>query len=153
MTPDPAFDTDREIRHVRVLPASPERVYEAIIDPAQLARWWGPAGFRNTFHEFEPCPGGIWKYTMHGPDCMAYPNEAEFLLLERPARVVLQHLRPMHRFRLELCLNPQAKGTELVWTMSFEAAKDLTGIRDFLHAANEQNLDRLEAHLQGRAAI
>jgi len=41
--------SDRELQTSRVLNASRERVFEAISDPAQLAQWWGPKGFTNTF--------------------------------------------------------------------------------------------------------
>ncbi len=146
-TPVPAPDPEREVVHIRRLDAAPERVYDAVIDPLQLAAWWGPAGFRNTFHDFDPRPGGRWRYTMHAPDGMAYPNETEFVELERPRRILLRHLRPRHRFELELRLTPLPTGTELVWTMRFESAKDLAGIREFIRAANEQNLDRLAALL------
>ena len=37
----------RTLHTARTLPASPERVWQALTDPAQLARWWGPAGFAN----------------------------------------------------------------------------------------------------------
>jgi uncharacterized protein YndB with AHSA1/START domain len=38
-------------RHLRVLNAPPEAVFGAFEDPALLARWWGPEGFRNTFEQ------------------------------------------------------------------------------------------------------
>jgi len=43
-------------RTSRDIPASPEQVFAAIADPERLARWWGPAGFSNTFGvcEFKP---------------------------------------------------------------------------------------------------
>ena len=30
-----------ELRYERLIAASPERVFEALTDPAQLAEWWG----------------------------------------------------------------------------------------------------------------
>ena len=42
----------------RVLPFSSAEVFGAIEDPAQLAQWWGPDGFKNTVHRFNFVPGG-----------------------------------------------------------------------------------------------
>ena len=48
------------LRTERVLSASPRRVFTAFERPDLLARWWGPAGFTNTFETFELAPGGRW---------------------------------------------------------------------------------------------
>ena len=42
-----------ELETSRILHASRERVFGAISDPKQLALWWGPNGFTNTFEEFD----------------------------------------------------------------------------------------------------
>jgi hypothetical protein len=52
------FKTSREI------PATVEQVFAAISDSERLARWWGPAGFTNTFNVCEiflvlPCFEGF----------------------------------------------------------------------------------------------
>jgi uncharacterized protein YndB with AHSA1/START domain len=44
--------SDREFANSRVFDAPPERVFKAWTDPTQLAHWWGPKGFTNTFEEF-----------------------------------------------------------------------------------------------------
>jgi uncharacterized protein YndB with AHSA1/START domain len=41
-----------------------------------LSRWWGPAGFTNTFEVCEFKKGGRWSFVMHGPDGRNYPNES-----------------------------------------------------------------------------
>ncbi len=46
-----------DIVSTRVIDARPDRVYQAFVVPDRLARWWGPEGFTNTFHEFDPRPG------------------------------------------------------------------------------------------------
>ncbi len=50
------FQTSREI------PAPIDEVFAAIATPARLARWWGPAGFTNTFHVCEVKKGGRWSF-------------------------------------------------------------------------------------------
>src|SRR5687767_8169845 len=49
-TPEASFTTSR------VLPFPPEVVFEAFARADLLARWWGPAGFSNTFEVFEFAP-------------------------------------------------------------------------------------------------
>src|SRR6185369_4961866 len=72
--PIPDSLPDREIITARVVNAPRELVWQAWTDPKHLAAWFGPHGFRNTFHEFAPKPGGHWRFVMHGPDGTDYKN-------------------------------------------------------------------------------
>lgn len=149
-TTPPAHDaSSREVATARVLPAPRERVWEAFADPAQLARWWGPAGFRNEFREFDLRPGGRWRFEMLGPDGARYPQDKEFLEVERPARVALRHHQAGHDFTLTLTFDEAQGGTRVTWRMRFASAEDHAASREAVAAGNEQNLDRLAAHLEG----
>ncbi|MFO0581828.1 MAG: SRPBCC domain-containing protein [Anaeromyxobacter sp.] len=141
----PPHEPDRSATTGRRLAAPPARVLAAFTDPARLARWWGPAGFTNTFEVCEPRPGGAWRYTMHGPDGKHYPNEARFVVVA-PDEVVVEHLNAP-RFVLTLALAPEAGGTRLTWTQTFETAALRDQLLAFVGPANEQNLDRLEAEI------
>ena len=141
-------NSSSKFHNTRVFAASRQQVWKAFADPAQLAQWWGPAGFTNTFHEFSFEPGVLWKYTMHAPDGTGYYNESEFLELVPHERIVLRHWRPMHQFDLTMMLAEEAGGTRLTWTMVFEKEEEAERVRAFVPAANEQNLDRLEALLK-----
>ena len=145
---DPA--AAREIVNTRVLDASSESVFAAFSDPAQLALWWGPAGFTNTIHHFDFRPGGAWRYVMHGPNGVDYANESEFIEIARPHRVVLQHLKPMHSFRLAMSFSGEGTGTRVTWRMQFDSDSEYDRVKDFIPPANEQNLDRLAAHLSAK---
>lgn len=129
--------------HVRFLKAPREAVLRAWTDPATLARWWGPKGFRNTNHVCEPRAGGKWDYTMHAPDGTDYLNKSVFVEIS-PERIVIDHLEPMHRFLLTATLTEKDGGTELTFRQEFETAEELARIAVFVKPANEQNLDRLE---------
>ena len=48
-------------RSHRVLPYQPQSVFEAFTRPELLARWWGPAGFTNTFEVFESGPEAVGR--------------------------------------------------------------------------------------------
>ena len=84
--------SDREIVTTRVFDAPRERVFKAWTDPDHLARWWGPQGFTNTFHEFDLRPGGVWRFVMHGPDGADYQNKSVFVEITKPERIVFDHV-------------------------------------------------------------
>jgi len=140
--------TDREIVSARVLDAPRQVVYRAFTDPSLLARWWGAAGFTNTFHEFDPRPGGAWRVVMHGPDGTDYRNESQFVDVVAPERIAFDHLRPMHRFRMTMTFDDEAGRTRLTWRMLFESPEEVDRVRGVITRANEENFDRLEAVLE-----
>src|SRR5690606_11814904 len=65
---------DREIVVSRVIDARREVVFEAFTDVRHLSRWWGPEGFTTTTRQFEFRVGGVWAFTMRGPDGTEYPE-------------------------------------------------------------------------------
>lgn len=82
---------DREIVITRVIDAPRERVWQAWTTPEELKQWWGPEGFTNTFHEIDMHEGGVWRFTMHGPDGVEYPNRIIFTEIDEPKRLVYTH--------------------------------------------------------------
>ncbi|MGC0152581.1 SRPBCC domain-containing protein [Chromobacterium vaccinii] len=133
-----AFTTSREI------PATVEQVFAAISDPTRLARWWGPAGFSNTFDVCEFRTGGRWAFTMHGPDGKHYPNENVFAEIAAPAKVVVQHVS-QPKFHLTISLAATPAGTRVSWLQQFESDELAERMAAIVIPANEQNLERLEA--------
>lgn len=131
-------------RHSIDLPASTAVVFNAFQDPAQLAKWWGPDGFTNSFEVFEFRPGGMWIFRMHGPDGTDYPNESEFLEIVPNSLVRLRHtVQPI--FEATISLEATESGTQVTWVSVFENEEFAEKLRDFLESANEQNLQRLAA--------
>lgn len=136
-----------EIVTTRLMPWPREQVWAALGDPVRLAAWWGPAGFTNTFHAFDFRSGGEWKFTMHGPDGAAYAMDHRFSEIVAPERIVVRHLQPGHDFTLTVTLTDRSGHTELTWRMVFDDPAEASRVRPFVVPANEQNLDRLAAHL------
>jgi uncharacterized protein YndB with AHSA1/START domain len=130
------FNTSREI------PASIEQVFAAISTPVRLSRWWGPAGFTNTFNVCDFKIGGRWSFIMHGPDGQNYPNENVFTEIEPPSKVVVQHLSEPH-FHLTITLASSATGTVVSWSQVLESAEFAKRVEHIIVPSNEQNLDRL----------
>ena len=142
--------SDHTIVSTRLFDAPRERVFDAFSDPERLKRWWGPSGFTNTFHEFDLRPGGAWRFVMHGPDGTDFPTEKRFVEFAPPARVAFDHLQRTHRFRMLMTFDEEAGRTRLTWRMVFESADETAPVREFIVRANEQNFDRLAAHLAAR---
>jgi len=141
----------RTITSSRLFAAGRERVFRAFSDPAQLAVWWGPKGFTNTIHTFDLKQGGDWRYVMHGPNGADYRNEAKFLEVVGPERIVLEHVQPFHHFVMTMDFAEQAGRTELTWHMLFDSAAEVIAMREFIAQANEENFDRLGVHLAAAA--
>ena len=149
--PTSDHEADREIVSARVFAAPREAVFAAFADPGRLARWWGPGGFTNTIHEFDLRPGGRWRFTMHGPDGADYPNEKEFTAVEPPQRIAFRHVQTAHSFQMTMIFAEESGGTRLTWRMVFDSAADCVPVKSFIATANEQNFDRLAAHLAVRS--
>lgn len=142
MTSPAPFVNSRVFRH------PPDAVFAAHQDPARLARWWGPAGFRNTFQRFDFHPGGTWVFTMHGPDGVDYENTWTFLEIEPGRKIVARHDVPPY-FTLTQTLEPVPEGTKLTWVAQFMSAETAAAVREVVVRSNEENFDRLEEELGG----
>ncbi|HSH80500.1 MAG TPA: SRPBCC family protein [Herpetosiphonaceae bacterium] len=140
-----------EIVSSRVFDSPCEVVFRAFTDPDVLARWWGPEGFSNTFHAFDPRPGGAWRLVMRGPDGTDYEITKEFIDIVVPERIVLRHVEPMHGFRMTMTFADESGKTGLTWRMVFDAVEDAERAREAIVEANEQNFDRLQAQLAMQA--
>jgi uncharacterized protein YndB with AHSA1/START domain len=140
--------SDRDVVTCRTVPAPRERVFGAWTDPEQLARWWGPKGFDNTFHRYELRPEGMWEFTMHGPNDMHFNNTCIFKCIDAPAYLEFDHLKEMHFYKAMVNFTEVDGGTRIDWIMRFDTAKELAPIREFIAKANEENLDKLQAVLR-----
>jgi len=145
----PVPDPNATLSNERVISASPRAIFGAFEDPGCLARWWGPAGFTNTFEQFEFRPGGTWRFVMHAPNGANYPNESVFRAIEPDSRIVIEHVVEP-RFRLTVTLTARGGETHLAWDQEFESPEMAERMRPLCETANEQNLDRLQAVLAGK---
>ncbi len=69
--------------------APPERVFQAITDPKQTARWWGQQGmYRITEGTSDLRPGGKWSSVGMGADGTSFRVEGEYLEVEPPHLLV-----------------------------------------------------------------
>ena len=70
-----------------MLDAPLERVFRALVDPDELARWWGPAGFTSPSVDFEPGVGRGYRIEMQPPDGEAFYLRGVFREVDPPRRL------------------------------------------------------------------
>ncbi|MFZ3499546.1 SRPBCC family protein [Streptomyces sp. 5.8] len=70
---------------VRTFPSAPGIVFQALTEPAELAKWWGPDGFTIPQVESDLRPGGAYRIEMQPPDGASFFLVGEFLEVDPPA--------------------------------------------------------------------
>ena len=88
-----------------------------------LHEWFGPAGFTTTTQEFAFAPGGVWRFTMHGPNGTDYPNRIVFRTIEPKTRIVYANSwdlpdAPLD-FTVVVTFAAEGDGTRLILHMTF----------------------------------
>ncbi|MGF9691786.1 SRPBCC domain-containing protein [Rhizobium sp. 0TCS1.26] len=141
-----------EIVSSRVFAFHRDELFSAFSDPARLAEWWGPDGFTNVIHDFEFRPGGNWRVTMTASNGTDFLNHSTFGAIVEPEHVTYTHHGPVHEFDMDMRFEAVSDHiSRLTWRMMMEASEETAALAKFIALANEQNFDRLEAHLQTRA--
>ena len=139
---------DCQIVSSRIVNAPVETVFKAWTDPQHLERWWGPAGFTNTFKEFDLRPGGKWSFIMHGPDKGNYANECVFISINKPNLIAWYRVsKPLFKVVASF-ESVEPVRTKVIFKMLFDSAEECNKLKGFAPEKNEENLDRLEAEFQ-----
>ncbi len=60
----------------RVIAASPDRVYAALVDPDALATWLPPNGMTGRFERFDARPGGSYRLVLTYEDASLSPGKS-----------------------------------------------------------------------------
>ncbi|GGG66652.1 hypothetical protein GCM10011374_33530 [Kocuria dechangensis] len=60
----------------QVVPAPPDRVYAALVDPDALTAWLPPEGMTGRIERFDPRPGGSYRMVLTYTDASAAPGKA-----------------------------------------------------------------------------
>jgi len=140
-----------EIRISRVYDAPVQAVWDAWTDPKQVAQWWGPRGFSITTHSKDLRPGGVWHYTMHGPDGVDYPNKTLYLEVEPGRRLVYDHGGYDERaplFRVTVVFSEVGGKTKMEMTMTLPTPEAAEQTRAFVKkAGGNATWDRLAEYL------
>ena len=145
---------DREVVFTRVVDAPRDQVWKIWTEVRHLHRWWGPAGFTTTTHEFAFVPGGVWRSVMHGPDGTDYPTRIVFREIEPPSRIVYENGwdfagAPLD-FTVVVSFVPDGAKTRFSLHMTFRDAEALrTAVEQYgvMHGGT-QTLDRLADYVR-----
>ena len=109
---------DREIVIARVVDADRETAFQAWTDPAQIAQWFGPDGFRIETHEADIRPGGVWRFDMVAPDGKKFSSRMDFLKVESPSLIEVTYGSDAdddpERFRMLVTFDAQENGKTLI---------------------------------------
>lgn len=146
--------SDREIVTTRLFDAPRELVFSAWSDARHISNWWGPEGFRTTTYEMDVRPGGVWRFTMHGPDGIDYPNKIVYREVVPPERLVYNHageedFEHIH-FHAVVLFEEEAGRTRVTLKTVFESAEQCRFVIEN-HGAVEgakQTLERFERQLE-----
>lgn len=136
----------------RIYNASVKQVWNAWVDPKQVAQWWGPRGFTLTTKRKDVRTGGDWLYTMHGPDGVDWPNHTKFLEVDPYKRLVYDHggfedKPPM--FRVTVLFTELKGKTKMEMTMTLPTPEAATETRKFIKkAGGDSTWDRLAEFLE-----
>lgn len=69
--------------------APPERVFQALTDPKQMAQWWGEKGlYRVTVNEADLRIGGRWSSSGVAADGKPFSVDGEYIEIDRPHLLV-----------------------------------------------------------------
>jgi uncharacterized protein YndB with AHSA1/START domain len=146
-----AKNKSNEINIVRTYDAPVKVVWDAWTDPKKAAKWWGPRGFTITTHSKELKVGGIWHYTMHGPDGTDYPNKTLYHEVEKYSRLVYDHggndeQAPL--FRVTVTFEELGGKTKMDMTMTLPTPEAAEETRKFIKkAGGNATWDRLAEYL------
>lgn len=151
----PRDTADREITLSRIFSAPRELVFDAWTDGKHIDQWWGPRGFTNTTHAMDVRPGGVWRFIMHGPDGVDYPNHIAYHEVVRPERLVFDHgsgESDPRAFQVTVTFADVAGRTEMTMRMLFPTVEDCERTRGFgAVELGHQTLDCFGEHLAERS--
>ncbi|MEU4496360.1 SRPBCC domain-containing protein [Streptomyces sp. NPDC023998] len=103
-----ANDGGLRLHMERVLRAPRSVIFQALTEPEELAKWWGPDGFSIPSVESDLRPGGAYRIAMQPPEGDLFYLVGEFLEVEPPQRL-------SYTFRWE---DPDPEDRETVVTLS-----------------------------------
>jgi uncharacterized protein YndB with AHSA1/START domain len=145
---------DRSIVLTRMIEAPREQVFELWTSAEHLANWWGPNGFTLTTHEADIRPGGVWRFTMHGPDGVDYPNVLHYDEVRTPELITFDHgddVGEHPSFRGTITFDGYQGMTILTMRTVFRTADELQRQVEKVGAieGGNQTLDRLVGYAGG----
>jgi uncharacterized protein YndB with AHSA1/START domain len=103
----------------KIIQATPERLFEAWTEPAQLKKWWGPEGVTCVDAQVDLRVGGRYRIANQFPDGRVLWIAGEFEVIDPPHRLIytwrLEGISGASE-RVTVHFAPQGAATEVVVT-------------------------------------
>ena len=152
---NPSSTAAREIVTTRLIDAPRELVFEAWTDPQHVAHWFGPDGFVTTTISMDVRPGGVWRFTMRGPDGKDWPNVVTYEEVVRPERLVYLHgdEKEPDMFHNTVTFDDEGGQTNLTMRAVFKtaAAREFVVRERGAVEGGQQTIARLERYVRSMA--
>ena len=143
-------DADRTLKIERVIRAPVEEVFDAFVEPEQLASWWGPEGVTIPDYTMDVRPGGKWRTVMQLPDGKKPEVSGEYRTIEKNKRLVFTWAWKQedgtrgHETEITVTFERTGNNTKLTLVQSVFAD---AGSRDGHAKGWESTFDALEKYL------
>jgi len=121
---------DAVLRLERLIPAPPDKVFDAWTEPDLLAKWWGPDGYDVPAQDLDVRPGGRWWTTMRSPEGGRHTVRGVYRTIDRPRRLVFTWAWDQddgtrgHETEVTVTFEPAPGGTRLVLLQQAFAEKE-----------------------------
>jgi uncharacterized protein YndB with AHSA1/START domain len=125
------------LRMARVIPAPRPAVWQAMTNPDEIAKWWGPKGFKVPSVDFEPGIGRNFRIAMQPPGGDVFHLLGEFREVDSPFRLCYTFVWDP----------PDPDDRETVVTLSLHDSGEQTEVQ--LLQGEFTNQDRLDLHDNG----
>jgi uncharacterized protein YndB with AHSA1/START domain len=130
----------------RVIPASPEDLFELWTDPTEMVKWWAPEGYDCSVDCLELTPAGRWRILMWKPGSDRVALGGVYRVIDPPERLSFTWAwedsegAPGHETEVSVSFHAVPGGTRLVLT---QQTFDSTQTRDRHRLGWSAAFDRL----------
>lgn len=143
---------NRSITLTRLVTAPVERVWAAFTNADEVVAWWGPNGYTNITLERDFRVGGVWRFTMHGPDGTNYGNRHAYTEIVENQRIAYVHGSDIdndpNAFFASITLAQEGEKTRVTLHMTLASAEQKAFVEGFgAVELGYQTLAKLAAHI------
>jgi len=154
MSAKASSSADREIIITRIINAPANVVFDAWVNSKHADKWMGPTGYTTVTQSMDVRPGGMWRFTMSGPQGV-FPSRVTYLEVVKPSRLVYLHGADQDNdpdaFHVTVTFEDLGDKTHITLHSVFPTAEARDKVVKEFHAiqGGYQTLERLEQHVRG----
>jgi len=128
---------NKKINVVREFDAPVEVVWKAWTDPKILDKWWAPKPWKANTKSMDFKPGGLWLYTMEGPD-----GEREYCRVDYQSIALNKFYSGKDAFCDENG-NIKKDMPSMVWKVEFANSEDGTRVNVDITFPSQADLEKI----------